>query len=176
MLIYRTQSSETAILADFPTRQAGVMPYDSASTPLVARRGQVTADRLLSQRASYIKAILVHIKGSLNSVACANCEAAASGTGEFRHYAGCVSLVGWYGGACSNCIHDDHTARCTVGAGKNPRSGTSYDDWAKKYGSGDRKDRDRNARSRSPDNKGPKLLTGSRRSGMRSNNSNLITG
>ncbi|KAF1935501.1 hypothetical protein EJ02DRAFT_516404 [Clathrospora elynae] len=155
-------SSETAILADFPTCQAGVMPYNSASTPLVACRGQVTADCLLSQRASYIKAILVHIKGSLNSVACANCEAAASGTG-------------WYGGACSNCIHDNHTARCTVGAGKNPGSGPLYDDWTKKYGSGNRKDCDRNARSRSPDNKGPKLLTGSCCSGMRSNNLNLIT-
>jgi hypothetical protein len=79
------------------------MPYDSASTPLVARRGQVTADRILSQRASYIKAILVHIKGSLNAAACDSCQAAAQRTGEFRHYAGCVSVIGWYGNACSNC-------------------------------------------------------------------------
>jgi hypothetical protein len=67
------------------------MVWDSNTTPLVARLGTVTADRLISQRPSYVKAILIHIKGNLNAVACTACQPAATGNGEFRHYAGCVS-------------------------------------------------------------------------------------
>lgn len=124
-------------VADFPIRLPGNSPYDSPNTPIVARRGHILAERLLSGRPSYIKAILIHSRGGLNQVACSNCAAAYNRTGQFRHYAGCVSIPGWWQGACSNCVHDDHGNQCTL---KGANDKLPYEQWEDKY---DRKDNDK---------------------------------
>jgi hypothetical protein len=134
------QSVEIARAADFPIRMPGNSPYDSPRTPLVARRGHVSAANILSQRPSYLKAIIIHTRGNLNFQPCQRCLAAYNRTGEFLHYAGCISLFSWYNGACSNCIHDDHGATCSIKGNDNRK--LSYDDYNNEL------NRDR---SRSPD-------------------------
>jgi hypothetical protein len=133
------KSAEIAKLADFPVRTARASPYDSPRTPLVARRGHVSAAGLLSQRQSYVKAILIHTRGALNVAPCQRCLAAYNRTGDFLHYAGCISLRTWFNGACSNCIHDDHAATCSIRGDNNKK--LAYDEY--------KRDLDRD-RSRSP--------------------------
>ena len=100
-LLIVLQSAEIARAADFPTRPFGTSPYDSPTTPVVARRNAVSAAGLLSQRQSYVKALIIHSRGGFNIQPCQRCRAAYDRTGEFSYYAGCISLFSWWGGACS---------------------------------------------------------------------------
>lgn len=111
--IFALASEEMSRAADFPTRLPGISPFDTPRTPVVARRGHVSAQGLLSHRQSYLKALLVHSRGNVNVTPCNKCQSAYEGRSEFAHYAGCVSLPTWWGGACSNCVHDDRASSCT---------------------------------------------------------------
>ena len=104
-------------------RPRGQSPYDAVwgpglrdFSPIVARTS-VHARQLMSARPSYLKAFLVHSRGGLNANFCTNCEEARASNKDFTAFAGCVSIPGVWGGACSNCIWQDHGARCTAQGG-----------------------------------------------------------
>ncbi|KAL6154144.1 hypothetical protein ACJBU6_07429 [Exserohilum turcicum] len=104
-------------------RPRGLSPYDatfgpglSGYSPVVART-TLHARQILGGRPSYLKAFLVYSRGALNATFCDNCAPVLDGAKEFTAFAGCVSIHGEWGGACSNCIWQDHGARCTAGGG-----------------------------------------------------------
>lgn len=77
-------------MADYPVRTPAnnASPYDHPQSPLVVRRGAITAERLLSGRQSYVKAVFIHTRGFPNRYACGRCAAAYAATGEFSTFAG----------------------------------------------------------------------------------------
>lgn len=166
LIIY--QSEELARAADFPIRPYGSTGYETPHTPIVARKNSVTGERLVQYRQSYLKALICHSRGMQNAVPCQRCRPAYEHTAEFPVFAGCFSLPGWWGGACSNCIWTDHAATC-VHHDKDFNKKLPYDEWKK----------DRDDRSRSPDSpdkrdqrRDPRTLKAPARSGLRSNTMN----
>ncbi|EMD58181.1 hypothetical protein COCSADRAFT_104549 [Bipolaris sorokiniana ND90Pr] len=117
---------------DFFCRPRGNSPYDAIFgaglrdySPIVART-TITARQILTGRPSYLKAFVVHTRGGLNARFCTNnCAAVLEGEKEFTAFAGCVSILGEWGGACSNCIWQDHGARCNVPRGPGGRTTAS---------------------------------------------------
>ena len=57
-------------------------------------------------RSSYIQGCLLQHKGEVNATACSKCSA---GNGLF---ADCVSLKGFFKGACANCQYDSKGSTC----------------------------------------------------------------
>jgi hypothetical protein len=81
-------------------RPAMSAPYDARwgngsrdYSPIVVR-STVRAAQLLSGRASYVKAFIVHFRGLPANRLCANNCALVQGGREFTAFAGCVSILG----------------------------------------------------------------------------------
>ena len=110
-------------VAEFFLRPHSQSPYDARFgpgpldySPVVART-TVHARQILSARASYLKAYVIYTRGVLNSAPCTNnCAAAVRGDKPFTAFAGCISIAGEWGGACSNCVWQEHGASCRPGA------------------------------------------------------------
>jgi hypothetical protein len=104
-------------IGDMLIRPAMSSPYDARwgngphdYSPVVARTS-VHAYQILSGRPSYIKAFLVHSRGLPANYPCNKCANVRYGD-DFAAFAGCVSIPGVWGGACSNCIWPDAAASC----------------------------------------------------------------
>ncbi|KNG52815.1 hypothetical protein DDE82_009045 [Stemphylium lycopersici] len=115
-----THSPEVRRVAEFFLRPAGDSPYDARWgpgidewSPVVART-TIQARQLLTGRASYVKAYVIHSRGALNATPCGNnCAAAVRGSKGFTAFAGCVSIADEWNGACSNCVWQEHGAQCS---------------------------------------------------------------
>jgi hypothetical protein len=80
---------------------------------IVDRR--VRPHQILSNRPSYINALLISSRGVWQPDACTACRAKieADPNGYASPFAFCVRIVGQFGGACNNCKWLDHGARCS---------------------------------------------------------------
>ena len=119
--VYAVAPEDIRRVFDYFCRPRGNSPYDAVFgpgprdySPVIART-TITARQILTGRPSYLKAFVVHSRGALNAAFCTNnCAAVLRGEKEFTAFAGCVSIAGEWGGACSNCVWQDHGARCSV--------------------------------------------------------------
>lgn len=80
--------------------------------PIWHVRGNINGQQIVSQRPSYINALLIQSRGDrLRSV----CDACAVRCKPFPE---CIRLPGYFGGCCGNCKWRDHAARCSVRDGE----------------------------------------------------------
>jgi hypothetical protein len=101
-------------MADYPDRLfvRGSI-HDHPRSPVITRHNTATAEQILSMRPGYVIALLIHMKGMQNAEPCDNCRAAYDGRSPFPHYVGCISLFGFQGGACSNCVWPRSASYCS---------------------------------------------------------------
>lgn len=77
-------------------------------------RGSMNEHQVLTQRPSYINAILIQSRGRPEMQACTACR----GGPGLHPFPQCSRLPGHFGGACGNCKWRDHTIRCSVQDGE----------------------------------------------------------
>jgi hypothetical protein len=76
--------------------------------PIWHVRGNINGQQIVSQRPSYINALLIQSRGNpLVRV----CDACADRCKPFPQ---CIRIPGYFGGCCGNCKWRDHASRCTV--------------------------------------------------------------
>lgn len=75
--------------------------------------GGVSERQVRTGRPSYINAILIQSRGSLNITPCEACTATLRRPVGPRPFTECRSLPGFCGGCCGNCKWRDYGAQCS---------------------------------------------------------------
>ncbi|KAI1761884.1 hypothetical protein GGR53DRAFT_449472 [Hypoxylon sp. FL1150] len=79
-------------------------------------RGSIHVDQVITNRPSYVNALLISSRGQPLEWPCEQCrrKTARNLDGYSRPFPVCVRAPGHFGGACNNCKFQDHAKRCSV--------------------------------------------------------------
>ncbi|KAJ5298114.1 AMP-dependent synthetase/ligase [Penicillium atrosanguineum] len=85
--------------------------------PIWHVRGNINGQQIVSQRPSYINALLIQSRGNQLVQPCEAC------VDRCKPFPQCIRLPGQFGGCCGNCKWRDHASRCSV-RDRQPRNAT----------------------------------------------------